>query len=63
MQTSRLVVFLHEVYRELQMVGWPSRQQVARLTMIVIVVSVVVGTFIGLLDFSLTSTLDVLVTR
>lgn len=54
---------MHEVYRELQMVGWPSRQQVARLTMIVIVVSVVVGTFIGLLDFSLTSTLDVLVTR
>lgn len=50
--------FLKEVRDELRLVYWPTREQVVRLTVIVIAVSIAVGLFVGGLDFILTSTLD-----
>jgi len=40
-----------EVYSELTKVTWPSREDAARLTMLVLGVSVVVGAFLSLWDF------------
>lgn len=45
--------FLKEVKEELSKVVWPTREQTARMTTIVIIVAVVVGMVIGGFDFVL----------
>lgn len=55
------VTFLSEVYTELRKVTWPTRQEIVRLTATVILVSVIVGVFIGGLDFVFTSLLQAVV--
>jgi preprotein translocase subunit SecE len=44
------VLFLQEVLSELRKSVWPSKEETARLTAIVIALSVVVGFFLGGLD-------------
>jgi len=44
------VIFMQEVISELRKSIWPSREEVARLTGIVIVLATVVGVFLGGLD-------------
>jgi len=44
-------VFLKEVREELKKVVWPTRDEVIRLTAVVIIVSLLVGFFLGALDF------------
>jgi len=43
--------FLRETRDELKKVVWPTRQEVIRLTLVVIAVSLLVGIFLGGLDF------------
>lgn len=45
------VTFLRETKDELKKVVWPSRQEIIRLTFVVITVSLAVGLFLGGLDF------------
>ena len=45
------VAFLKEARDELKKVVWPTRQEVIRLTFVVIVISLIVGLFLGGLDF------------
>lgn len=52
--------FLREVRVELAKVVWPGRSQTIQLTVIVIMVTIVVGFFIGILDYGLTYLLTVL---
>ncbi len=54
-------VFLREVQDELSKVVWPTRNEVIRLTLTVILVSLIVGLFLGGLDFILTKLLEVVV--
>jgi len=42
--------FLHEVVSELKKVTWPTREETVKLTVVVIVISILVGAFIGGLD-------------
>ncbi len=42
--------FLQDVYAELNKVVWPSRPEATNLTVIVIIVSVVVGIALGVVD-------------
>lgn len=62
-QQRRLPViqYLTEVRQELQRVSWPSREQTLQKTAIVIVVSVAVGTYIGVLDFAFTRLMTLLI--
>jgi preprotein translocase subunit SecE len=53
--------FLIETRDELVKVNWPSRAEVIRLTIVVITVSVIVGLYIGGLDFVLTKLLELVV--
>jgi len=46
------LTFILETRDELKKVVWPSRAEVIRLTGIVIIISVVVGLYIGGLDFT-----------
>jgi preprotein translocase subunit SecE len=53
--------FLLETREELKKVIWPTRQEVIRLTGVVIGVSAIVGLFIGGLDFVFTKLLSLLI--
>ena len=44
------VTFLRETFSELQKSVWPSREETARLTVVVIVLAIVAGFFLGGLD-------------
>lgn len=44
------VQFFRETYDELRKCVWPSREETARLTMVVIVLAVAAGFFLGGLD-------------
>ena len=48
------VTFLQETVSELRKSVWPTRQEIARLTVVVVAVAVVMGLFLGLLDTLLT---------
>jgi preprotein translocase subunit SecE len=50
--------FLSEVKAELFKVTWPTKQEVTRLTAVVIIISLVVGAYIGGLDFLFTKTIE-----
>jgi len=46
--------FVKESIAELKKVVWPTKQQVIKLTLIVVGVSILVGAFIGGLDYLFT---------
>ncbi len=54
-------LFLKQTKDELLKVVWPTRQEVIRLTGVVILISLIVGAFIGGLDFVFTQILQVVV--
>jgi len=51
---SRITNFFKEVRAELKKVTWPTREQVIKLTIVVVVISLVFGIYIGGLDLVLT---------
>jgi len=57
------VVFLKEVKAELSKVVWPTRDEVIKLTVVVVIVSAVIGIYVGGLDLLFTKLTDVLVKR
>lgn len=50
-----IINFLKEVREELAKVSWPTREQTVRYTILVIIVAVAVGVFLGGLDYILTA--------
>lgn len=57
------ITFTKQAVDELKKVTWPTRDEVIRLTISVIVISAVVGLFLGGIDFALTKTLEILLSR
>lgn len=55
---AKPVTFLQETYGELKKVVWPSRQDVLRLTLIVIFISILMGLYIGALDFAFAKVME-----
>ncbi len=53
-----MIKFIKEAYIELRKVTWPSRQQVINYTTVVIIVSIVVAIFLGLLDMGFSSIIE-----
>jgi len=60
---SRSRTYVTESWAELRKVAWPTRRQVVNLTLIVIVVSAVVGAYIAILDLLLLFGMDRLLTQ
>ena len=58
---NKATKFLKEVQTELKKVTWPTREQAIRLTGIVVGVSLVVGLYIGVLDYGLTKLVGLIV--
>ena len=55
--------FLQEVRAELEKVVWPTRDQVIRYSILVIVVAVVTGLVLGGLDYGLTRLTEVILVK
>jgi preprotein translocase subunit SecE len=55
MSLGKVVQFFKEVRVELGKVTWPSRQELIGSTIIVVVLSLIMSVYIGLLDFLLSS--------
>lgn len=55
--------FFQEVRLELSKVTWPKRREVVRLTLIVFLVSGIIGAYVGGLDYLFTRLLTLIVTR
>ena len=47
-----------QVIDELKKVSWPSRRETMRLTLVVVVVSLIIGLYIGIIDILLTKGLE-----
>lgn len=55
---SAVIDFLKDVTSELKKVSWPSREETLKMTIIVIITTVVVGLYVGGIDFGLTKLLE-----
>jgi len=51
---QQLIQFLKTSWLELKKVTWPGRREIVASTIIVILVSIFIMTYIGLIDFVLT---------
>ena len=58
---QQVISFLRETQAELAKVIWPTRNETIRLTIIVLVVSIAVGVFVGGLDFMFTNLMNILI--
>jgi len=56
-----LINYIKESIEELKKVSWPTRKETVRLTLIVVIISAVVGAYLGGLDFILNELLKVLI--
>jgi preprotein translocase subunit SecE len=52
-----VITYLKETLSELKLVRWPTRRETINLTVIVIAISVVVGAYVGSLDYFFTNIL------
>ncbi|MBT4384181.1 preprotein translocase subunit SecE [Candidatus Peregrinibacteria bacterium] len=52
--TNSVSTYLSDAFEEYRKITWPTKEQAALLTAIVVVVSILAITFIGLSDFGLT---------
>jgi len=57
---AKPVNFLKEVRAELSKVAWSTREELFASTIVVIVVTVILGIFIGLIDGALSKVLTIL---
>jgi len=53
-----IINFLTEVVTELKKVTWPTRAEATRMTVVVIITTIIVGAYIGTIDFGLTKFLE-----
>lgn len=50
--------FAGDIMEELRKVSWPTRQETIRLTMVVIIISLIIGAYIGIIDILLAKALE-----
>jgi preprotein translocase subunit SecE len=53
--------FFTEAAAELRKAHWPTRQEVLRLSIMVIIVCIIIGVLLGALDYGFTKLLTILV--
>jgi preprotein translocase subunit SecE len=55
------IAFLTEVRDELKKVVWPTRDEIIRLTALVVIISLIVGFFLGGLDYIFTKAMALII--
>lgn len=61
-QKVNRVAFAGDLVEEMKKVSWPTRKETIRLTAIVIIISLIIGLYIGIIDVLLTKALEMLAT-
>lgn len=51
-----------DLFNELKKVSWPTKQETTRLTIVVVVISLIIGFYIGIIDSLLASALEFMTT-
>lgn len=51
-EQNAVVRYLREVRSEMSKVVWPTREQATNLTVIVLIVMIAMGVFLGVMDFA-----------
>lgn len=54
------VLFIRQAYDELRQVVWPTRKEIFRLTSIVIIICIIMGLYVGGLDWVFTQAIQLL---
>lgn len=57
------ITFFKEVKSELSKVVWPTREKAMKLTLVVIIISVAVGIYIGAVDLLLTKLMAIIISK
>ena len=52
--------FFNDIQEELKKVTWPSRKETIRLTSVVIVLSLIIAVYVGIIDVLLAKALEIL---
>lgn len=60
---NRIIQFLREVKVELGKVVWPSRKEALKITVVVILFSLAIALFLGLIDYGLAKLIAILLNR
>jgi preprotein translocase subunit SecE len=55
--------YLSDVRQELTKVTWPKKEEVIKLTLIVFLISGIVGAYVGGLDVAFTKLLETIITK
>ena len=63
MNVSVIVTYLKEVRLELDKVIWPKRKEVAKLTLTVVVISLIMAIYLGVLDYSFTKMMEFIISN
>ncbi len=50
-KNNRLTRYIKDSYAEMKKVTWPTREETTKLTIVVILISISVAAFLGLLDY------------
>ncbi len=50
--------FINDLLAELKTVSWPTREDAIKLTMIVFIISLIVATYLGIIDILLAKLLE-----
>lgn len=58
---TKIKKFLKEARQEIKKVNWPSRKETTRYTFFVILISLIVALYLGLLDYMFTNILKLIV--
>lgn len=58
-----VVKYLSEVKLELFKVVWPKKEEVIKLTLVVFIISGIVGAYVGVLDLAFTKFLEIIIAR
>ena len=58
--TPQRQAFAMDIAEELKKVSWPTRKETVRLTTVVIVITLIMGLYIGIIDVLLAKALELL---
>lgn len=54
------ITFFSDLFGELKKVTWPTREETMRLTLVVVIISLIIGFYIGIIDFLLANLLELM---
>ena len=60
MKRKKQFKIVGDVFSELKKVTWPSKEETVRLTAVVVIISLIISVYIGIIDFLLAKVLNIL---